>query len=359
MRFTPYVKEQIRLHPLLLPQDALKLCYQAAFGAEHLLQDIKAAQNDFDAEFLSARKNESALYEQLSPDFCRVNLAAWKERGLPPQWLFALFRLSASQGAAPDSRERLLQYLMEVKALAHAGDTAFSPAQWRDAVDSYIADGMPPVRHSAAYRERERPAYRVVSMRLARLIPLLERMSEIPEHGGANVIAIDGRSASGKTTLALQLGEICGAGLVHMDDFFLPAQLRSEARLAQPGGNVHYERFAREVLPNIARRAAFSYQTFDCGRMQLGECRPVAESRWRIVEGAYSCHPKLGAYMDLRVFCDISPEQQLQRIRRRNGEALAAVFTSRWIPMEERYLKAYQIMEDADLLIKSSPPDAR
>ena len=66
---------------------------------------------------------------------------------------------------------------------------------------------------------------------------------------GVGVIAIDGRAASGKTTLAAALAAETGGTVVHMDDFFLPAELRTPQRLAAPGGNVHAERFAEEVLP--------------------------------------------------------------------------------------------------------------
>lgn len=83
--------------------------------------------------------------------------------------------------------------------------------------------------------------------------------------------------------------------------------------------------------------------------MQMDGQQPVGLSCWRVVEGAYSCHPELGNYMDLRVFCDVDPEQQLQRIRERNGEEMASVFQAVWIPMEERYLNAYRIRDTAHI----------
>lgn len=38
------------------------------------------------------------------------------------------------------------------------------------------------------------------------------------------ILAIDGMSTSGKTTLATQLQEQLGGHVFHMDDFFLPAE---------------------------------------------------------------------------------------------------------------------------------------
>ena len=68
---------------------------------------------------------------------------------------------------------------------------------------------------------------------------------------GVSVIALDGRAAAGKSTLAAALAETLQAAVIHMDDFFLPPALRTPQRLDRPGGNIHYERFAEEVLPRL------------------------------------------------------------------------------------------------------------
>ena len=62
------------------------------------------------------------------------------------------------------------------------------------------------------------------------------------------LLAIDGMSGSGKTTLAQSLQEKWHAHVFHMDDFFLPLEMRTPERLQQSGGNVHYERFLETVL---------------------------------------------------------------------------------------------------------------
>lgn len=184
-----------------------------------------------------------------------------------------------------------------------------------------------------------------------RALPLLELLSSLPKTDKVCVIAIDGRAASGKTTLTAHLSAILGAGIVHMDDFFLPAQLRTKERLSSPGGNVHYERFAAEILPCLSSSEAFSYGIFDCAKMALGGERAVAASRYRVVEGAYACHPAFGAYADVRAFSDIDPEAQAARIKKRNGEEAAKIFASRWIPMEEAYFAAFGIKEKADFVL--------
>ncbi len=171
--------------------------------------------------------------------------------------------------------------------------------------------------------------------------------------GNVYTIAIDGRSASGKTSLAKLLAEKIGAEVIHMDDFFLPKELRTEERLTMPGGNVHYERFREQVLPFLKKEEPFVYQKFDCSVMELGEECQINASKLRIVEGAYSCHPLLGDYMDMKIFLDISSKEQMARILERDGETKAKVFEQRWIPMEEAYFAAYEIKNLADMVIVS------
>lgn len=178
-----------------------------------------------------------------------------------------------------------------------------------------------------------------------------ERIERLPE--GNHTISIDGRSAAGKTTLSEVLAKRLGARVVHMDDFFLPTELRTKERLETPGGNVHYERFKKEIIPLLNKGTAFEYTRFDCTTMDLKEKRMLPEARLTIVEGAYSCHPLLGEYMSLRIFMDVDEQRQISRIRERNGLEKAEVFRRKWIPLEEAYFAAYNIQTWSDIIIET------
>ena len=80
----------------------------------------------------------------------------------------------------------------------------------------------------------------------------------------ASLIAVDGRCASGKTTLAAQMQEAWNCNVIHMDDFFLRPEQRTGERLQQPGGNVDWERFREEVLIPFRQGISFSYRPYDC-----------------------------------------------------------------------------------------------
>lgn len=168
--------------------------------------------------------------------------------------------------------------------------------------------------------------------------------------GKALIIAIDGRSGAGKSTLAGTLKEKLGISVVHMDDFFLQPHQRTQERLAEPGGNVDYERVLEEVLEPLKRgESSVTYRCFDCKTMDFGEMCTIDGSGTVVVEGSYSCHPKLRDYYDLTIFLDVDSKTQLERLKERVGEERLGMFKDRWIPLEEAYFEAFRVKENCDI----------
>lgn len=167
------------------------------------------------------------------------------------------------------------------------------------------------------------------------------------------IVAIDGRCAAGKTTLAERLKQELDAAVFHMDDFFLRPEQRTAERLDTPGGNVDYERFAEEILRPVRDGAAHvELRAYDCAAQTVRKAVRVPVGKIVLVEGSYSCHPTLWDCYDLRIFLTVSPDVQRKRILERNGEEKLAVFLNRWIPMEERYFAAFDIRKNCDLYLE-------
>lgn len=167
------LQEQMRLHPAMQPQDVLKLCYQAAHGAEHLLADPARAREYFDREFAAVPPDASIpLAEDISRDITRISLGAWKAAALPPDWLFRMFVRTAN---APVNHVSMADCLAEAASIC-------APAMpgWDDALSAWQREGMPAVHHSEAYRAAERPAYRIVRRSYRVLLPILMQLAARP-----------------------------------------------------------------------------------------------------------------------------------------------------------------------------------
>jgi uridine kinase len=163
------------------------------------------------------------------------------------------------------------------------------------------------------------------------------RALESPQ--GPVVVAIDGRSASGKTTLALWLAAELGATLVHMDDFYrdMPEPARWLLRPAQGVEQFFdWQRLRREALEPLSRGHAVSYRGYDwdAGGGLSAEHHVVEAAAVVILEGVYAARPELDDLVHLRVLVDASPER---RARRRLERADHQGLEARWDAAEEFY----------------------
>ena len=164
--FQDCIRQQLAAHPSMMPRDVVKLCYQAACGAEHLLGDLGGAKAYLEEELASVPEREEPLFEQISAEVCRVNLGAWKRTGMPSRWLFRMFTATVFQ---TDGKQKLSAYLdVAEKVLQEAN---FDMDAWRTYLTDYKEQGMPAVRHTEQYREAEQPAYRIVGTQYLKLLP--------------------------------------------------------------------------------------------------------------------------------------------------------------------------------------------
>ena len=177
-----YLHWQHKRHPSLTVTDIIKQCYQAAYGAEHLLTDKDVAKKFLEKEFENTPAEDILICEHISEDLCRVNIAAWKHRGLPAEDLFELF--AASAYPRENGKDMLERYLREAEEYIDAHEVTevredseknrtfkrvnIFCENGSEIIEEYRRSGMPPIHHSDVYREAEHPAYRVVDSKLLR-----------------------------------------------------------------------------------------------------------------------------------------------------------------------------------------------
>lgn len=173
------------------------------------------------------------------------------------------------------------------------------------------------------------------------------------EAGRPFLAAIDGRCTAGKTTLAGLLQGKLTCNVVHTDDFYLPFSKRTPEIMAQPGGNMDFERLYAEVLLPLKRGTEALYRPYNCHEDRFLPTQTLNAAIPTLIEGSYSCHPCLREYYDLRVFLDVDPKLQNARLMARNPAAFEA-FQTMWIPREEAYFSACQVREHCDIVLNGS-----
>ncbi|MCM0649987.1 AAA family ATPase [Clostridium swellfunianum] len=185
-------------------------------------------------------------------------------------------------------------------------------------------------------------------------LPVITALKKYAEADVPAIIAIDGRCGSGKTSLAELLREQFDCNVFHMDDFFLPFEMKTEERLAEPGGNVHYERFRDEVLNGLLKQEDVAFRPYCCSKGKLGEPIHVKYKNINIVEGSYCLHPTLMHAYNYKIFLTIEPKTQQRRILKRNGERMLQNFINRWIPLEEDYFLKLNIKDHCNIIIDTT-----
>ena len=168
-----------------------------------------------------------------------------------------------------------------------------------------------------------------------------------PRCAATVVVAIDGPSGAGKTTLAKGVADALEAlgtvEVVHMDLLFPGWDGLAEA----PG------LLTTQVLEPIAGGRPAAYRLWSWVRDAWDGTRDVAPSRFLVVEGCGSSVMPAGAYAAVRVFVEADRALRMDRGIARDGEAYRPQW-ERWAAQEARLYAADRTRERADLVVDTS-----
>lgn len=340
-------------HMQMQPQDAIKFVYQATFGGGHMIENAQESLRFLQEERVSMEMalllptSRAEIFEPMG-EFARLHIAAVPQNRMV--LVNRLFVLSA-QKALPSLAEKsalFAQRLDEVQALSQEGVFGFSAQEFADFCKDYRARGCPAEHHSVQYRAAYAPAYRVVSADFAPLWELLCAVDDLLASQDHVTLALDGCAAAGKTTAAALIASCFGGRVIHMDDFFVPFEMRTEQRNAQVGGNVDYERFTREVYPFLGACKDITYGAFDCTVGAVTRQISLPSVLLTVVEGAYCMRPEWRDGYDIAAFCSVPRAEQKRRILARNGQEMWARFESDWILREQAYFDAFSVEKACD-----------
>lgn len=331
-------------YPHMTPQDWGKLAYQSEFGPEHLVSATPDIISYLLAEWQSAQGSTIAPQpEPIGNGLCRLHLDDSYEPTEAAPLLAELFSRTAREHSG--SPEGLKSRLEQISRLGLPG--------WPEWLAEYAARGYPSLRHSPQFREEYLPHYRVVAADYANYFPALLAIDRLTRLDRPVIVSIDGRCGSGKTALADLIRRLFPCNVFHMDHYYLPLDYRAHNWTELPAGNMDLRRFRDEVLRPIRAGAPVPYQPYSCQHGSLQELTWISPCRLNIVEGSCCQHPELASYYDLKIFLTCGQAVQTARLQAREGDYFP-MFQNRWIPMEERYLRAFSIEKNCDLTFDTS-----
>ena len=164
------------------------------------------------------------------------------------------------------------------------------------------------------------------------------------------IIALDGRSGAGKTSLANAMTQILGSSrvaLLHVEDLYQGWQ-----SLAATG------RRLAGLLETLRSGQQATWTTWDWAANTLGTGqRCLAPREIVIVEGVGSLHAAGRPHIDLGIWLDADDELRKTRALGRDGDTFTPHWQL-WAEQEQEYLDTEHPREAADLLLDAESPDS-
>lgn len=164
---------------------------------------------------------------------------------------------------------------------------------------------------------------------------------------GTRWVGVDGKGASGKTTLAAAVAAALPGGVVvHVDDFARRSVETWER-----------ERFVAQVLAPLRAGRPARYERWDWDADASLGWATVPVGVPVVVEGVSSTDVRLGVPWDVTLWVDAPYEVRLARALARDGEAMREQWVGRWMPAEDAYEAAQRPQDRVDAIVVADSSD--
>jgi hypothetical protein len=163
--------------------------------------------------------------------------------------------------------------------------------------------------------------------------------------GGTRIIAIDGWSGSGKTSLAEKLAPALGAPCLHLDDWV-------------PGWNGlarSVELLVEWVLQPLALGRPARWRPWDWTRARFGPWEDVAPAELMVVEGCGAGSAPARPWLTAQVWIALDDDERHQRLRARPDWSTYAPWADIWAAQEAALRAGEDPPERADAVVEVGP----
>ncbi len=163
-----------------------------------------------------------------------------------------------------------------------------------------------------------------------------------PARGTTVVVAVDGRSGSGKTLLGTAVADRLDCPVVHLDELY-PGWDGLAAGVAH---------VTSQVLEPLASGERAAYRRWDWMRSRPGRTVPVGPTAMLVLEGCGALVPPADAFAAVRVWVEASMAVRRARALSRDGETYAPHW-ERWAAQEDAVYRTSRPRASADLVLRT------
>lgn len=336
---TEYLHHFYQKYPKSTIEDFVKVFYQAMFGPEHYVKNPAVSLAMIREEMSGLTHNDyEDVYEYVGSEYVRINLRPYKNYGLNINLLNEFMiesSLDTKKNIIDDSeKQSFRQFLLE----------HFPENEVEQFLESYFNNPVP-ISHSSIYKKEYAPAYRIIhrkflteELRFYQINHYLDRLI----NQTIVFLAMDGKSCSGKTTLADLIERERPVTVIHTDDFFDNPD--SEAI------GINSRRIISEIFNEIKVGKPLTYRKYDCRTKSFRNVLIEKVHPLVLIEGVFSANLELINRYQGIIFAEVDDDTRMERLLIRS-KPLISRFINEWIPREDRYFQNDRIRFRADLIV--------
>jgi uridine kinase len=188
---------------------------------------------------------------------------------------------------------------------------------------------------------------------------IISEINKIRKNKNRILVALDGRSGVGKSTLAKLLAEKVNGVIIVSDDFYSGGNddkwvnYSPEAKVADA---IDWKRLRSEALEPLLAGKSASWHPLDF-QPEVGwvgwkkESIKVRPTDVVILDGAYAARPELSDLIDIKVLLQLEDKVRRERLQKREGEEFMVRWHKIWDSAEDYYFSNLRPTNSYDLVL--------
>ncbi len=178
-------------------------------------------------------------------------------------------------------------------------------------------------------------------------------------HPEVFVVALDGMSGTGKTTIAKEVANRLDAVNVLCDDFFTGGRNSVWAKKSAQemiDNAIDWRRIRREVVEPLKAGRAASWHPFNWKAFERLDSKTITAQPKHVVilDGAFAARKELSDIVDYTILITVPHEKRVTRVIAREGEDYSKDWHDTWQASMEYYFTVMRPPESFDLIVETN-----